>query len=240
MATTARHVATTPRDQPRDRLGWIALGAIAGPILFIVAWLVLGPARPGYSSIGQPISALAIGARGGYMRAAFLFNGVLTTGGVIVASRTFRGGLSSGPRWICTALLLLSPLGVLWDAVFTMDRLTLHTIGAQAAVGSALIGFPVAALALRRVQPWRRFASWLWWGVPLTLVLLIGFTTSVPLTQMATGGGRYGLWQRGLGIEVQAWYVAMGWLAFRLWRHRDRPVPAEVQANPRGPVPEGT
>jgi hypothetical protein len=218
MATTAGHIATTPRAQPKDRLGWIALGAAAGPVVFALAWLVLGSSRSGYSSTAQPISALAIDAHGGYMRAAFLLNGLLATAGVIIASRRFTAGLPGGARWACMVLLLLSPLGVLWDAIFTMDQLTLHTIGAQAAIGSVLIGFPVAGFALRRVPRWRRFGSWLLLGVPLTLVLLVGFMTSVPLTQMATGGGRYGLWQRALSIEVQGWYVAMGWLAFRSWR----------------------
>lgn len=91
-----------------------------------------------------------------------------------------------------------------------------------------LIGFPAAGLALRHTPSHRRFGSWLLIAVPVSLGLLIAFTTSVPLAQMATGGDNYGLWQRALIIEIQVWYVAMGWLTFgdpRTTRRRTPPHP---------------
>jgi hypothetical protein len=50
---------------------------------------------------------------------------------------------------------------------------------------------------------------------PLTLALLVGFSTSVPPSEMVTGGGSFGLWQRALIVEVLSWYAAIGWRAFQ-------------------------
>ncbi len=75
--------------------------------------------------------------------------------------------------------------------------------------------FAIVGLMLRRVPSWRPFSTWMLLGSPLTLLLLVGFITSVPPAQMATGGGNLGLWQRALGTEIFAWYSDLGWLAFR-------------------------
>ena len=58
-----------------------ALGAVAGPALFTLAWLVLGFLSPGYtiygtriapySPISQPVSGLGMGVTAPYMNAAF-------------------------------------------------------------------------------------------------------------------------------------------------------------------------
>ena len=58
---------------------WLALGAIAGPVLFTLAWFVLGFLSPGYrlfgtlispySPISQPISGLGLGPTAPFMNA---------------------------------------------------------------------------------------------------------------------------------------------------------------------------
>jgi len=114
---------------------------------------------------------------------------------------------------------VLSPLGILWAGIFTMnpETLALHLVGAQLAFTTPIIALPIAGFVLRRVPYWRRSGTWLFLGSPLTLAVLIGFIMSVPTSVLATvaGGGSLGLWQRALGIEVFAWFVAMGWRAFR-------------------------
>jgi hypothetical protein len=35
---------------------WLALGAVAGPVLFTVAWLILGVLSPGYTLFGTLIA----------------------------------------------------------------------------------------------------------------------------------------------------------------------------------------
>jgi len=194
----------------------LTLGAIIGPALFLLAWLLLETIRAGYSPISQPISALAIGQNGVYMRIAFLLDGLFTTIGVITVFRGLKNKLSTATLWICALLMSLSPLGLLWAGIFTMNMLVLHTLGAVVACGIPIITFPIVGFKLRRVLGWRSFGTWmLIVGCLLTLILLVGFDTSVPVSEMATGGGAYGLWQRVLFIEVQAWYVALAWLGFR-------------------------
>src|SRR5438105_328413 len=61
---------------------WLALGAIVGPVLFTVAWLVLGFLSPGYAAWGtwigpyspihQGISGLGLGVTAPYMNTAFV------------------------------------------------------------------------------------------------------------------------------------------------------------------------
>jgi hypothetical membrane protein len=194
---------------------WLALGAVAGPILFTLAWLVLGQLRPGYSFVSRPVSALGIGPNGVFMDAAFVLNGVLLIVGLTAVFQSLKHQLGALARWMCTALLLLSPLGVLWDGIFTMNTLALHTLGAEVALGTPVISFLIVGLVLRRVPEWKRFGTWMLVGCPLTLVLLVGFSMSVPPSELATGGGSLGLWQRALIIEVQAWFMIMGRLAFR-------------------------
>jgi len=61
----------------------MSLGAVVGPILFVLAWLIMGFVRVGYSSIKQPISALAIDSGGIVMRTAFLLDGFLIFVGLL-------------------------------------------------------------------------------------------------------------------------------------------------------------
>src|SRR5690349_15892098 len=78
------HPAAVTRSG-RSRL--LALGAIAGPALFTVAWLVLGFVSPGYtvgdthiapySLVSQPISGLGMGDTAPFMNTAFVLSGLL-------------------------------------------------------------------------------------------------------------------------------------------------------------------
>ena len=205
---------STARMPAQAGRNWLALGAVAGPILFIVASFALAPTQPGYSVVTRPVSALAIGPHGEYMRAAFLIDGLLVTAGVIAIFSRLGTQFGAVSRWIAPGLLLISPLGVLWAGIFTMDRLDLHNIGAQMALATPVVTFPVVGLLLRRAPRWRRFGTLLMLGGPFTILLLVGFRTSVPLAELRSGmgGGLMGLWQRALGIEVLGWFVALGWL----------------------------
>jgi hypothetical protein len=78
----------------------LALGAVAGPALFTLAWLVLGFLSPGYtlfgtliapySPISQPISGLGLGPTGAFMNTAFVLSGLLLLAGVVGIFRTVR------------------------------------------------------------------------------------------------------------------------------------------------------
>lgn len=200
---------------------WLALGAVCGPVLGTLVWIVLGVLRPGYSPVRQQISALGIGQSGIFMDVAFVLGGLLLIVGVIAVFQGSKHDLGGVARWACTVLLLPTPLGLLWIGIFTMNTLALHNLGAQLIFTTPIMTFLIAGLVLRRVPSWRRFGTWLLVGSPLTLALLIGFITSVPPSELVTGGGLLGLWERALAVEVLGWYVALGWRAFR------RSIPAD-------------
>lgn len=211
---TRRNPPAAPATRALDQ--WLALGMLVGPVLFTLGAFALAPLHPGYSIVSDQMSALAVGPNGALMRSLFLLYGVLVSVGVVVLFHAQRHQLGAMVRWTCTALLLLSPLGILWAGICTMDHLALHTVGAQLALGTPVLAFPIVGLLLRRTRTWRRFGTFMILGGPLSLALLIGFTTSVPLSVLSSGAGAgsLGLWQRALAIEVFAWYAAMGWLAF--------------------------
>ena len=109
---------------------WLALGAVAGPALFTLAWFVLGLLSPGftifgtliapYSPISQPISGLGLGSTAPFMNAAFVLSGILLMAGVIGVFQTMTSSSRPAARWACAALLALSPLGLVVAGIFTL------------------------------------------------------------------------------------------------------------------------
>jgi hypothetical protein len=206
---------------------WLALGAVAGAALFTLAWFVLGFLSPGftifgteispYSPISQPISGLGLGLTAPFMNAAFVLSGILLMAGVIgvFQSPTIRASSRPAARWACAALLALSPLGFVVAGIFTLEDPLPHLIGFLLATGTPVLSFLVAELFLRGLPRWRRLGSWLLLGSPLTLVLVVLFFLTFDQAAIVAGHGVEGLTQRILAVEVLAWFVAMGWLAFR-------------------------
>jgi len=90
-----------------------------------------------------------------------------------------------------------------------------HMLGFLLGIGSLVISFFVAGLLLRRISNWQRFGSGLLLGSPLTLVLMVLSLATFNQNAVAAGLGVAGLTERILCLEVGAWFVAFGWLAFR-------------------------
>jgi Protein of unknown function (DUF998) len=199
------------------------LGAVVGPVLFTLSWSVLGFLSPGYtlwgtkiapySPLSQPVSGLGLGPTGPFMNTAFVLSGLLLLVGVTGAFQSIRE-MGTVARRTCSALLALSPLGVIADGVFTLESMLLHSVGLFLAAATPVLSFLVTGRLLRRVPRWRRFGNWLLLGSPLTLVLLVLFFATFNPTTSGAGRGVGGLVQRVLIIEVHAWFVALGWLAF--------------------------
>jgi hypothetical protein len=203
---------------------WLALGAVAGPVLFTLAWVVLGFLSPGYtawgtriapySPISQPISGLGLGPTAPFMNATFVLSGLLILVGVVGIFQGIRE-MGTLARWSCTVLLALSPLGMVVDGFFTLESILPHTAGFLLGCATPVLSFVVIGLLLRRVKSFRRFGNWLLLGSPLKLALLILYFLTFSPTLAGIQTGVAGLTERILGIEVQAWFVAMGALAFR-------------------------
>jgi hypothetical membrane protein len=223
-ATPSTNPASAARAAPRTAR-WLAFGAIAGPVLFTLAWVVLGFLSPGYtifgtriapySPVSQPISGLGLGTTGPYMNAAFILGGLLLLAGVIGVFQIIGPTRRPGARRASLVLLALTPLGIVLDGIFTLEAVLPHLIGFLLAVGTPVLSFLVAGRFLRDIPGWRRFGTWLLVGSPLTLPLLVLFFVTFDPTAEGAQEGVAGLVQRVLVIEVLAWFVAMGWLAFR-------------------------
>ena len=199
----------------------LELGAIAGPVLLTVAWLVLGAVSPGYdvwgihvspySPISQPISGLGLGPTGPFMNAAFVVSGLLIVVGVYGA---FERIPEMRARYVFAPLLALAGLGSVIDGLFTFENFFMHFVGFVLAL-TTIVTLPVTGFFLRRTSGWRRFGTALLAAGPLTLALtVIYFATFTPTVQ-GIQSGIAGLTERALVLEIQAWYVALGWLAFR-------------------------
>src|SRR5574341_1239806 len=97
--TTSQGDRGAAKNESRTSPGiarWLALGAVAGPILLTLAWIILGLMRPdtknewGVSGgiagmITQPFSGLGLGPNGALFNTAFLLSGLL-----IMANDTIR------------------------------------------------------------------------------------------------------------------------------------------------------
>jgi hypothetical protein len=203
----------------------LALGAVAGPALFTLAWLVLGFLSPGYtlfgtliapySPISQPISGLGLGPTGVFMNTAFVLSGLVLLAGVAGIFQTVRPSGRRPAGRVSAALLALSPLGLVVAGSFTLEAVMPHLLGFLLATGTPVASFLTTGRFLRGIPGWRRFGTWLLLGSPLTLVLLVGFFLTFDPAAAGANLGIAGLVQRVLAVEVHAWFVAMGWLAYR-------------------------
>ncbi len=209
-----------------DTARWLALGAVAGPILLTLAWIVLGLMRPdtknewGVSGgikgmITQPFSGLGLGPNGSLFNAAFLLSGILIIVGVFGVFQAIGPGERPAMRRAGATLLALSGLGGVVCGIFTIESFFLHMTGVLMGIGGPIMGFLATGFFLRDIPRWRRFGNWLFLGSPLTLLLLVLFFLTFQYETVSAGLGVAGLTERILVIETQAWYVTMGWLAFR-------------------------
>ncbi len=203
---------------------WLALGALAGQLLFTIAWFVLGFLSPGftifgtvikpYSAITTPLSGLGLGPTAPFMNAAFIMGGMLTLLGAVGIFQSIEG-LSAAGRRYCTMLFGLSALGMVMDGVFTLESFMPHMLGFLLGSGLPVIGFVVAGVLLRRIPAWRGFGNALLAASPLTLVLLVVSLATFSQAAIEAGIGVAGLTERVLCVELAGWWIAMGWLAFR-------------------------
>jgi hypothetical protein len=112
------------------RVRWLTLGAIVGPLLFTLSWLVLGQLSPPYyapsltiashSGAVLPISWLGVGSIGPFMNMALVICGLLLLGGIVGSFHSIPE-ISAFARWSCTILLALSPLGLIVCGIIPMD-----------------------------------------------------------------------------------------------------------------------
>src|SRR6266508_1466598 len=134
----------------------LALGAVLGPALFTLAWLVLGFVSTGYtlfdhrftdySPISQPISGLGIGSTAPYMNTAFVVTGLMLIAGVIGVFRTIQPPVRPTLRRAALALLCCTGVGQVVCGIFTLEAFLPHTLGFVLALGTPIVSFLVAGI----------------------------------------------------------------------------------------------
>lgn len=203
---------------------WLALGAVIGPVLFTLAWVVLGFISPGYtlfgihiapySPISQPISGLGMGVTAPWMNTAFVLGGLTLAIGIVGLFQRIPE-LGARERWLVTGLLLLTPLGMIVDGVFNLESFMPHFIGFILAVGTPIISFVIVGRILRRIPEWRALGTGLLIASPLTLILMVVYFASFDQNAAMVNLGVAGLTQRLLVTELLFWFVLMGLWSWR-------------------------
>jgi len=184
-------------------------------MLFIGVFTLAGFLRPGYSPIHQAISDLGVGQGGWLLDGSLVITCLLLIAFTVGFAWCMRPVLSRGWRWSSAALLALHGLGLAVAGLFTEapSTLTIHwLVGASLAFFGPVVAFLIIGLALRRDPLWRG------WGISLlaaslvTLVLIaMMFWAFTPGTTPVRLGG---LMERVVMIEIEIWYIVLGWRIF--------------------------
>jgi uncharacterized protein DUF998 len=199
-------------------------GGVAGPLLFIVVFLIEGATRPGYSAARNMVSDLAMSDAGWQQIANFLVCGTLMLGFAIGLSRRWRTGVASrwGPR-----LIGVFGLGLIVAGVFVTDPargyppgapLTgepqtvhgiVHGINAIPTFGALVAAAFVVAGRFPRDGAWARYSRFVGWAV---LALFIVGTPIGVLEEHQILPPVAGIVQR---VEI---VIAWTWLSLIAWR----------------------
>jgi hypothetical membrane protein len=169
-------------------------GGIAGPAVFIAAWLLGGAIEPGYSPVHEPISGLA--AFGASVR-PLMTTGLLGFGiGMLLYAGALRAALA-GPAWKAALATSIATFGVA-ALPLGLTSATVDGNGAVAVVAYAtLVAMPL--LAVRSLAASERRGA-------ATLSVAIGVVSGLCLAATVLGMAP-GLLQRvGLTL-VDAWVV---------------------------------
>ena len=210
-------------SSPNDATSWLALGAVVGPVLFTLTWVVLGFVSTGYelwdltietySPISQPISGLGLGSTGPSMNSAFVLTGILMLVGAIGIFRAMPE-LGAKRRWTLTALLALHGIGTAICGLFTLESIMLHSTGFFLVL-SPIVTFLVLRPSLLRIPRYERFGSRLGIASVVTLLLAALYFATFNPEAAGEGSGIAGLTQRVLVVQTQAWIAALAWVSLR-------------------------
>lgn len=217
--------AAPPPSTPGRERGLLACG-VAGPVLFVLAFLVEGATRPGYSAFRHPVSSLALGEYGWTQRANFLLTGALLLAfavGTRPALRAYGAGRGA------SVLLGAVAVGLLGAGVFVTDPVGDYPPGTpspppQTTTGNlhdsfsllVFLGLPLACCVVgyRFARAGHRGRAI--YSVATAVVFLAGFfLAGAGFSQQTALAPVGGLLQRFTLVVGLVW---IGWLALRLLR----------------------
>jgi hypothetical protein len=196
---------------------------VAGPPLFVLAFVLEGMFRPGYSPARDTVSVLDLSGQGWQQIVSFLVTGVLTVVFAAGARRAVPAGPASrwGPR-----LLALTGAGLILSGAFMPDATrgyplgtppglapgstwhnTVHGLGALLWIMSASAsGLVFARYFLRQHRP-----LWATYAITNGIIVLASFLLSLSASTQPTGflASNGGLIERISGIAAMTWLVIL-------------------------------
>jgi hypothetical membrane protein len=193
---------------------------VAGPILFVLAFTVLGAIRPGFAPMRQFVSLLSLSDDGWTMTLTFLVSGGLVIAGAVGIRRSLRTG--PGCRWI-PRLAGLAGVGLVVAGIFPTDPLQGYPPGtpeglplsgswhAGIHVLAALllfVGLPVASFIAARRFAAEGQGGWTTYSLASGIVMIVAnaATSATP--------GTVGLFPDIAGLLQRVSLIAgLGWLA---------------------------
>jgi Protein of unknown function (DUF998) len=209
---------------------WLVIGGAIGPLLFIVALLIEGATRPGYSAWHNFGSSLSLGDQGWMQIANFLVCGLLTLGFAVGLRRVFQTGKGSvwGPN-----LLGVFGVSLIVAGLFVTDPSLGYPVGTSSSGPQTLHGtihgiaglVAFCSVALASFVLARRFVNdpnWKGWaaysnitGVVVIVFFIVSTTVSALDENGVLPGSPTGLFQR---IAIVAGWGWVALLAIRLLR----------------------
>ncbi|MGW0230606.1 DUF998 domain-containing protein [Actinopolymorpha singaporensis] len=222
------HPAAKPSASGRRRA--LLTCGVAGPIVFVVAFLVEGATRAGYSALRHPVSSLALGEYGWTQRANFLVTGCLLLAFAVGSRPALRQAYGAG-RW-GPGLLGAVAVGLLGAGIFATDPVGDYPPGTavpapQTTTGtlhdtfSALVflGLPVACCVVgyRFARTGHRGEA-VYSVATAVLFLALFFLASAGFSQQTALAPVGGLFQRLTLVVGMGW---IGWLALHLLHTRE-------------------
>jgi hypothetical membrane protein len=202
----------------RTTLKRLALGGVAGPILFTVIMLLCASLRSDYSHIHHFISEL--GATGTLNAELMNWAGFIPAGAMIVLFGVSLTQLL--PKGILTrtgsVLILLFGIGMVVVGFFSCDpgcpregsmENNLHDQISGPAFMCGILGILILGISFRRLHFWREF--WLYSVVSalISVGFLLGIISSLEAYSYT------GLWQRLLLLTIFLWIVMVGLKLFK-------------------------
>lgn len=196
--------------QPNRTVRFLAAGGIVGPILYTVAWLVLGFLDPSHSHLRDPISNLsAIGAPYALVMTFIILVFALL---IIAFAYGLHRGLPPG-FWAGPAALALAGVGYVGIALAPLNLASPgepnvpHTISASVTVFALMFAPVLMFRRLRRNPRWRILGGY---SIAAT-VLALAFAVMASLPAFA---GLEGLMQRLVTAVLLGWMFV---IAIRLY-----------------------
>lgn len=205
MHTAGNLVSSDRRPLPPDRALALPTSArpalwigVIGAVLFPAVYLVDGVLRPGYRTLVDPISALAIGPGGGVQVGDFVLYGVL----LIISAYGWRKVLVHGPAAVLYPVArIVSGLALIATGIVHAGPV--HNAVSSLSLIATVAGLFILAARLHRSSGWRAWAS----AAIVTAVLEMGLLAAFGRLTTPAGGG--GVFEKLATVVVAAFIVAI-------------------------------